>query len=61
MLELNLVNALCRITNSNYPRAAEKILLRVAESISIAIKRKRKILLMEICPTDAYLHNCEIY
>ena len=61
MLELYLLNAIRRITNSNYPRAAKKILLRVAESISIAIKGKRKILLMEICPTDAYLHNCEIF
>ena len=45
MLELYLLNAICRITNSNYPRTAEKIFL-------IAIKGKRKILLMEISTTD---------
>ena len=54
MLELYLLNAICRITNSNYPRTAEKIFL-------IAIKGKRKILLKEISTTDVYSHNCEIF
>ena len=61
MLELYLLNVLFRITNSNYPLAAEKISLRIAENISIPTKGKRKRLFMEISPADVYSHNYKIF